>query len=81
MVTSGFENIEACCANPELTISEDVGRMEMKMECCNCNQYHIVIIGMPIIDYWNRMIIERDRNKRDIASVDVNLYPYPFAMV
>ncbi len=71
---------ENCCANPEFKITEDEVRMEKKMECLNCNEFYIVIIGMPVIDYWNEMIIERNRKKREVFEVDINLYPYPVAI-
>ncbi len=76
-----YSRAEWCCKLPKFEISTDVGRMEMKMECLNCNEFYIVITGAPIIDYWNEHIIERDRKKRTIIKVDFIDYPYPFAMI
>ncbi len=74
-------NVEDCCEKPAIVFSKDTDRMEMKMQCENCNEFYIVIAGMPIIDYWNKMIIERNRKKREVCEVDIKLYPYSFAMV
>ncbi len=55
------EKVLSCCDNPDINLTENIGRMEVEMRCLNCNEFYIVISGMPIVDYWNDMIIKRNQ--------------------
>ena len=77
-------HIEECCDSPKIKIMNRGGDYESVIFCENCSNRlngKFLDTAEELIAEWNDMIIERDRNKRDIVSVDVNLYPYPFAMV
>lgn len=78
-------SLGSCCANPDIKYIQDCASFKEILRCANCKLYMAFLSGdtatdLEIATKWNEMTKERDKKKRDIANVDINIYPFVFAM-
>ena len=80
-----IDRLYRCCNNPDIHLVESNICNDRRICCFNCKE--IVVVSRHFYGYgelvmdWNNMIIERDRKKREIVKVEVDKYPFVFAMI
>lgn len=72
-----------CCDKPNINTVQDVVTLDIEIYCWNCKASicgGYPEQGLDRVVRWNDMIMERDRKKREIVEVEINEYPFVFAM-
>ncbi len=77
-----LNRLERCCNCCSLMISgfRDIFMPTTTIICASCRTSIDRLDDFGIFEAWDKMILERDRKKRDIVEVEINDYPFVYAM-
>ncbi len=72
-----------CCDKPDVYIVITPDNFGVAVRCRNCDiMFSAYTINSPrdVIGEWNKLILERNEKEQVLHGVDINKYPYVYAM-
>ncbi len=77
--------LEKCCDNPDIIFTESTICNERSISCRNCLEIvttsgYESFLGRSVAEKWNNIMVGRARKKREHVEVDVNEYPFVYAI-
>ncbi len=77
--------LEKCCDNPDIISTKSNVCDERSISCRNCLEIVIAsgydkFLGRSVGEKWNNIMVGRARKKREPVEVDVNEYPFVYAI-